>query len=51
MREDDEYQRVIEEAQERFWKPYFLKIQDNWMNRSAAAPLDLMPFFFPKILD
>ncbi|WP_156108969.1 hypothetical protein [Hymenobacter sp. APR13] len=51
LREDDEYQRVIEEAQERFWKPYFLKIQDNWMNRSAAAPLDLMPFFFPKILD
>lgn len=48
LRKDTEYQRIVKEAQEMYWRPYFATIYANW-NRAqlSGKPIDLMPFFYP----
>ncbi|HEX8349012.1 MAG TPA: hypothetical protein VF598_03555 [Hymenobacter sp.] len=47
LRDETEYQRIVKEAQERYWRPYFNAIQMNWSRGSSTiSPIKLMPFFY-----
>ena len=49
LRSDPEYQRVVKEAQEHYWRPYFATICANWRDtKSNSQAINLIPFFYPQ---
>jgi hypothetical protein len=46
LRAETEYQRIIQDAQQRYWLPYYNAIHNNWAKRPEGTAIKLMPSFY-----